>query len=156
MTDRLTPVGSRGGAEAVLVGMFVQITHDDVIGDVAGRGREVASLPEALSPVALTDMFEFLLDLARGPALGPAHKVADRDMWRDFDEHMHMVARKGTVDDGHAHLGADLPNDLAHPEANFPLEHLEPVLGRPDEMVAMMKCRVTAGRISHSWYPREK
>lgn len=36
MTYRLTPVGSRGGAEAVLGGMFVQIIVDHVIGDVAG------------------------------------------------------------------------------------------------------------------------
>ena len=38
MTDRLTPVGSCRGAEAMLVGMAVEIAHDDVIGDVAGRG----------------------------------------------------------------------------------------------------------------------
>ena len=65
MTNRLTPVGSRGGAEAVLVGMSVQVTDDDVIGDVAGGGREVAPLPEALSPIALADVFELLLDFTR-------------------------------------------------------------------------------------------
>lgn len=150
MTYRLTPVGSCGGAEAVLVGMSVQITHDDVIGDVAGRGREIPSLPEALSPAALADVFEFLLDLARGPTLGPPHEVTHRDVRRDFDEHMHAIARQGTVDDRHAHLGADLPDDLAHPETDFTVKHLEPILGCPDEMVAMMKCRMTTGRIAHS------
>ena len=64
MTDRLTPVGSSGGAEAVLVGMSVEVTHDDVIGDVAGCGREVAALPEALAPISFADVLEFLLDLA--------------------------------------------------------------------------------------------
>ena len=59
------PVGSSGGAEAVVVGMSVQVTHDDVIGDVAGCGREVAALPRALSPVAFADVLEFLLDFAR-------------------------------------------------------------------------------------------
>ena len=38
MTNRLTPVGSRGGAEAILADMPVEIAHDDVIGDVAGGG----------------------------------------------------------------------------------------------------------------------
>ncbi len=38
MTDRLTPVGSCGVAEAVFVGMSVEIMHDDIIGDVAGCG----------------------------------------------------------------------------------------------------------------------
>jgi hypothetical protein len=77
MTDRLTPVGSCGGAEAILVGMAVEITIDDVIGDVAGRGREVASLPEALPPIALADVLEFLLDLARRTPLCAAHEITD-------------------------------------------------------------------------------
>jgi hypothetical protein len=64
MTDRLTPVGSCGGAEAALVGMSVEISEDDVVGDVAGRGREVAALPEALAPVAFADVLELLLDFA--------------------------------------------------------------------------------------------
>lgn len=65
MTDRLTPLGSWRGAEAVFVAMFVQVTQDSVIGDVAGCNREVAALPEALAPVALADMLELLLDFAR-------------------------------------------------------------------------------------------
>ena len=36
MTNRLTPVGSRGGAEAIFADMSVEVTHDDVFGDVAG------------------------------------------------------------------------------------------------------------------------
>ena len=65
MTDRLTPVVSWRGAEAVFVAMSVEVPQDGVIGDVAGRGREVATLPEALTPIALTDMLELLLDFAR-------------------------------------------------------------------------------------------
>ena len=88
--------------------MAVQITHDDVIGDVAGRGRELAALPEALPPVAFPNVLELLLDFSRRPALCPAYKVADRDMRRDFDEHMHVIARQCAVDYGHAHFIADL------------------------------------------------
>ena len=73
MTYGLTPVGSWGGAEAVFVGMPVEISHDDFIGDVAECGLEVASLPEALALVAFADVFEFLLDLARRSSLDPAH-----------------------------------------------------------------------------------
>lgn len=65
MTDRLTPVGSNGGAEAVLLSMSIEIPHDDVIGDVAGCRREVAALPEALALVAFANVLEILLDLAR-------------------------------------------------------------------------------------------
>ncbi len=65
MTDRLTPVGSWRGDEAIFVAIFVQVTQDSVIGDVAGCGREVAALPEALAPVALANMLELLLDFTR-------------------------------------------------------------------------------------------
>ncbi len=62
MTDRPRPVGSSGGAEAFLVCMSVEITHDDVIGDVAGCRREVAPLREPLTPVPLANVFKLLLD----------------------------------------------------------------------------------------------
>ncbi len=65
MTNRLMPVGSGGGAEAILVGMMVPVSHDDVIGDVAGGGGEVAPAPEPLAPIELVDVFELLLDFAR-------------------------------------------------------------------------------------------
>src|SRR5262245_21531972 len=128
MTDRLTPVGSSGGAEAVLAEMVVEVVVDNVIGDVAGRGGEVAPLPEALAPVAFADVLELLLYLAGGASLGPADEVADRDVRRDFDEQVDMVARQGAVDNGDAHLSTDLPNDLAHPEPHLAVQHLEPVL----------------------------
>ena len=67
MTNRLTPVGSRGRAEASLGwrGVLVQIAHDDIIGNVARGGREVAPYPGVLAPEALADVLELLLDLAR-------------------------------------------------------------------------------------------
>jgi hypothetical protein len=74
--------------------MSVEISHDDVIGDVAGCGREVAALPEALAPVALSDVFELLLDLARRAPLGTTYEVTDRDVRRDFNEHVHVIARQ--------------------------------------------------------------
>ena len=92
MTYRLTPVGSCGGAEAVLGGVLVEVVGDHVIGDVAGCGREVASLPEALAPVSLADVLELLLDLARRTALGAANEVADRDVRWYLDEQVDVMA----------------------------------------------------------------
>ena len=90
MTDRLTPVGSRDGAEAWFAGrgMFVQMVQDDVVGDVARGGREGAPRPQALLPVAFADVLELLLDLARRASLGFAHEVADADVRRYLDESM--------------------------------------------------------------------
>lgn len=157
MTDRLAPVGSCGVAEAWLVwqGMFVQIVHDDVVGDVTGSGREVTSRPEPLAPVAFADVLELLLDFPRRTSFGPVDEVADRDMRRYLDEQVDMVARQGAVDDGHAQLRANLPDDVPHSDPHLALQCLVAVLGSPDDMVTMMENRVTAGRISHSLYPRE-
>ena len=124
--------------------MLVEISHDDVVGDVAGGGREVAALPEALSPVTLSDVFELLLDLAPRAPLGTTHEVADRDVRRDFNEHVHVIARQGAIHDGHVHLITDLLDDLAHTQPHPTVQNLIPVLPCPDEMVAMMKGRVTA------------
>ena len=53
MTNRLTPVGSWPGAEARFAGrgVFVQIVEDDIVGDVARGGREVAPRPETLPQI---------------------------------------------------------------------------------------------------------
>ena len=44
--------------------MFVQIIEDHFVCDVPAGGGEIASLPEALAPVAFADMLELLLYLA--------------------------------------------------------------------------------------------
>src|SRR3546814_13065415 len=99
-------------------------------------------------------MLELLLDLARGPALCPPNEVADRDVRWNFDEHMDVVARQHTIDDGHPQLVANLLDDLAHPQADLAMQHLEPIFRRPDDMVAMVKSRVTTLAVAHSFYPR--
>ena len=48
-----------------MIAMLVAISHDDVVGDVAGSGQEATALPEALAPEAFADVLELLLDLAR-------------------------------------------------------------------------------------------
>jgi len=97
MTDRLTPVGLCGRAEAVLADVPVEIAHDDVFGDVASRRRAIAPAPEPLAPeplapVSLADMLELLLNLAGRAALGAPDEAAGRDMRRYLDEHVDVIA----------------------------------------------------------------
>jgi len=88
-------------------------------------------------------MLELLLDFARRATLGSSHEVTDRDVRRDFNEQMDVIARQHTVDDLHAQLVTHLPDDLAHSEPDRAVQHLVTVFGCPDDMIAMMKCRVT-------------
>jgi hypothetical protein len=99
--------------------VLLEILKYHVVGDVAAGGREVAPRPEVAAPVALAQGGEFLLDAPRGAALDPAHQLADRELWRHRDEHVHVVSREHALDDGHTELGADLVDDLAHPHAQL-------------------------------------
>ena len=156
MTYRLKPVGSCGGAEAWFGGVELEVFDDDLIRDVARGGREVASCPEALPPEAFADVLELLLDFARRASFDASDEVADGDVGRDFDEHVDMVAGEDAADDGDVELGADLLDDLSHAQPDFTVEDLEPVFGRPHDVVAMVKKRVTPAAVGHSLYPRKK
>ena len=59
---------------------------------------------------------------------------------------MDVIARQGAVDDRHAHLCADLADDLANSQANLASQQLEPVLRSPDVIAAMVECRLTFSR----------
>lgn len=45
--------------------MFVELTQDSVAGYIAGCGRKVAALPEALASIAFASMLELLVDFTR-------------------------------------------------------------------------------------------
>jgi hypothetical protein len=108
-------------------------------------------LPQKRCPqVSFADMLELLLDVAGGPALGAAREVAGRDMRRDFHENMHVIARQRCVYGLHPQFVANLADDLANPQTHFAMEHLEPIFGCPNDMIAMMKSRVTTSRVAHS------
>lgn len=80
----------------------------DVVGDIAGRGREISARPEAPAPVALAQLGELHLDAAGGAGLDALHRGCERKFRRHVDDHVHMIARQDALDDIHAHLGAGL------------------------------------------------
>ena len=63
---------------------------------------------------------------------------------------MDMIARQHTLDDLHAHFTTDLPDDVPHPLPQFPLEHLVAILGDPDDVIAVVKNRVTSSAVGHT------
>lgn len=64
-------------------------------------------------------------------------------MQRDFDEHVHAVLRQRPVDDRHDHRCTDMRSDLAILRAHSAMEDLEAIFRYLDQMLAMMKCRVS-------------
>lgn len=135
------------------VGRFIRVALNilkyDVIGDVTAGRAEISSGPEPAPPIALSDFWELHLDLVGRAAFGALHQIADGDMGRHRDEHVDVIARQHALDDLHAHFTADLPDDVPHPLAQLALQHLVAILGDPDDVIAVVKNRVTAGAVGH-------
>ena len=64
--------------------------------------------------------------------------TVDSAIRRHIDEYVH-VARQHALDDMHAQFGA-LADDLTDPLAHRALQHLVTILGRPNHVIAMVKC----------------
>lgn len=73
------------------------------------------------------------------------------DLWCRRNGRIALPATPESVAD---YLGADLPDDLAHPQADLPRSTLNRYFGARRDG-AMMECRVTTGRMAHSLYPTE-
>ena len=91
--------------------MLVEIILDDIIGNIPARRTKVASCPEPPAPISLAQLWEFLLDFSRGTTLHTLHKLAYRNMGRNFHKHVHMVGRQNAVDDVHAQFSTNLTDD---------------------------------------------
>ena len=66
---------------------------------------------------------------------------------RHRDKHVDVIARQHALDDLHAHFTADLPHNVPHRLPQFPLQHLVAILGDPDDVIAVIKNRMTAGAV---------
>ena len=99
-------------------------------------------------------MLEFLLDASRRTAFGLLDELADRYVRRYLDEQVHVILRQGAADNVYAHLSADLPHDVPHPQAHVADQNLVTVLRSPDDVEPVMKQGVRAAAVRHIGYPR--
>ena len=133
------------------VGRFIRVALNilkyDVISDVTAGRAEISSGPESPSPIALADFRKFHLDFVGGASFGALHQIADGNMGRHRDKHVDVIARQHTLDDLHTHLTTDLPDDVPHPLPQFSLQNLVAIFGDPDDVIAVVKNRVTAGAV---------
>ena len=127
--------------------MALEISCYDIIGIVDRGGGEVGPRPEPLPPVPLSDVFKFLLDHPGRAPLCMLHEPTDRNVRWYLDEKMQMISRKNAIDDRHAHLAANLADDLPYPDAHVTEEHLVSILERPHDVVPVVKKCVAAAAI---------
>ena len=89
-------------------------------------------------PVAFFEVWEFALYLVGRPALHQAHQIAERQLWRDRREHVDMIRRQHASDDLDTVLRTNLSENIAHPQLDIASQHLVAILGRPNEVVAVI------------------
>src|SRR5439155_27054053 len=64
-------------------------------------------------------------------------------MRRDFHEHMDMFSRQNAGDDLDAKFFAQLPDNRSYPLPQRAFQHLVAILRDPDDVIPMVKNRVT-------------
>lgn len=74
-------------------------------------------------------------------------------MRRDFHAHMDMFPRQHAGDDLYAKFLADLPDDCSDPLPQRAFQHLAAILRDPDDVVPMVKNRVTPACVAHGPTP---
>ena len=104
--------------------MLVEIILDDIVGNVTAGRAKVVSCPEPPVPISLAQFWEFLLDFSRGTALHTLHKLAYRNMRRNFHKHVDMVARQNAVDDVHAQFSTNLTHNRPQPFPDTSTQYL--------------------------------
>jgi hypothetical protein len=75
---------------------------------------EVSSCPHVLPPVVLLDVREFQHDLVGRLPLQPLQQPADRYLWWDRHQQMHVIFRHVPFHDLHIVSPADLPDQIPH------------------------------------------
>src|SRR5947207_3259338 len=70
-------------------------------------------------------------------------------MRRDFHEHMDMFSRQNAGDDLDAKFFAQLPDNRSYPLPQRAFQHLVAILRDPDDVIPMVKNRVTPACVAH-------
>src|SRR6202163_4514009 len=105
--------------------------------------------PEMPPPVALAQVRELHLHPMRRPSLDAPHEVADGNMRRDFHEHMDMFSRQNAGYDLDAQFSAHQPDNRSYPLPQRAFQHLVAILRDPDDVIPMVKNRVTPACVAH-------
>lgn len=72
---------------------MLDVLFDDLIGDVTATAAEIATRPNIPSPIRTPQMLERLQQLVRTLSLRPLLESADRQLWRNRYEEIHVIRR---------------------------------------------------------------
>ena len=90
--------------------LLCDIFCNDVVGYVAGTTAKVAPSPQMPPPELLLQVGKLRQKMVRRPAFQPLHQPANRHLWRQRDQQMHVILRYMPLHDRHIVLPADIPD----------------------------------------------
>lgn len=128
--------------------MLPQILEYNVVRYVAACGAKVPSGPKPTSPISFAQRWKLLLNFARRTPLHALHELTNRNMWRNFYKHVDVIGGKYAADNFNTQLRANLFDNYANPFPYFPAQNLVAVFGNPNDMITMMKNRMTSCRVA--------
>ena len=133
--------------------MPVDIVVNNVIGDIATGRTEIPGCPTMSAPVRLAEFWKLFLKLARGASLGELDDMGHRHGGRNRDEHVNMITANYSGFDAHSQLLGNLGNEIPNPLLHRGGEHPIPVLGDPNQLIAVVVNRVAGAIIRlHACY----
>ena len=115
---------------------------DYVVGHVAGGRGEIPTRPKAPSPVSFAQVGKLHLDAAGRAALDALHDLGKRQLGRDRQEHMDMIACQNAFYDVDAEFLTGLDDNFSDPFTHCALQNFIPVFRGPHDVVSVIKSRV--------------
>jgi hypothetical protein len=116
----------------ILVG---EVLHDDLVGNVTGRGGEISPDPYMATPELSGEIFEFREEFVGSFSFKGLHELWDREIGWSGDEEMHMILRSGTFDDLHILCFAYLSDEFPETFGNLSVDDLFAVFGNPYHVI---------------------
>ena len=116
--------------------MLLDVSADHLRRDlVTYRTSKIATLPEFPAPQALLDAWELTKDGPGTQTLEPGHDLRDGVPGWEGAKEMDMVRTHLYLFNGDVILLRNIDKEFPDPLLDLALQHIAPVLGRPDQVV---------------------
>ena len=110
------------------------VFHDHLVRHVPTRRHEVTTCPQMSTPIHFLQMPELHQQLPRRFALDQLHDLTRGQIRRTRQQHMHVIARDGSLQDFDLLRPTDLPNQIAEPNSDLARQDAFSVLRHPNEV----------------------
>src|SRR5882724_6713264 len=115
--------------------MMVNVGFNLFLSDCTDSPAEIAACPQMLTPIALLEQGELVLQFARRNAFDILNNLGwTQGRWTG-DHEVNMVTAEMTFQDGHLSTRTDLADNFSRSFGGFAAQHLIAVFGYPHKVI---------------------